>query len=76
MYLHVGHQLEISEVDNIPDVYTIPPSCYDLVEKQYYSVGYTPICVSCGDECSSDSQSQYYPLSEECTDNGINPVKK
>ena len=57
------------------DVYTRPLS-YDLVEKQYYSAGYTPICVYCGDECPSDSRSQYYPLCEECTDNGKSPVKK
>jgi len=68
-----GSPVEDLEVGNVTDVYTGPLSCYDL---QYYSAGYPPICVYCEDECPSDSRSQYYPLCEECTDNGKSLVKE
>ena len=61
-----GSPIEDIELEGITSVYTRPLNCYDPVEKQYYSAGYVPICVYCGDDCPYDSQSKNYPQCQEC----------
>ena len=71
-----GSSIEDLELGDIVNVYTRPLNCYEPFEKVYYSAGYNPICVYCGDDCASVSQSQNDPLCEECKDNGKNPIQK
>lgn len=70
-----GFALEDLQVEGFNNVYTRPLNCYDHIEKQYYSAGYTPICVYCGEDCPLyHSSSTNYPQCQEC--NNKEPIKK
>lgn len=70
-----GSALEDLQVEGFSNVYTRPLNCYDHIEKQYYSAGYTPICVYCGGDCPLyHSSSTNYPQCQEC--NNKEPIKK
>ena len=62
--------------DNFPLVYVQDLSCDDPIEKLYYSAGYEPICIHCGQEVTkdADSTSKSYPQCEDCKDKA--PITK
>ena len=48
-------------------------SCYDPIEKLYYSAGFDPICVYCASVCSFSSE-DFYPQCSACSEHP--PVSK
>ena len=73
-----GSALEDLQVEGFNNVYIRPLNCYDHIEKQYYSAGYTPICVYCGEDCplyhSSSTNHPSGMKQQEC--NNKEPIKK
>ena len=50
-------------------VYTRPLTCSEPVKKQYYSAGYSPICVYCATSvCTSSTSSSNFPQCEDCSE--------
>ena len=47
--------------DRLAGVTVKDHSCYDMVEKLYYSCGYEPICIYCSSEDVEDS-TEFFPL--------------
>ena len=62
--------------DDFPLVYVRDLSCDDPIEKLYYSVGYEPICIHCGQEVivDADSTPKSYPRYGDCKDKA--PITK
>ena len=47
-------------------VYIKDHDCGDHIEKIYYSCGYEPLCIYCGEYLRDVEEADYYPQCEDC----------
>ena len=51
--------------------------CHDPVEKLYYSCGYEPVCIYCGEYLQgADEEGTHYPQCEDCNEARISRREK
>ena len=67
-----GAKLSDLELE-VPDVYVRDAMCFEPIERLYYSAGYPPICVYCGQDQTPDN-ADLFPQCESCKDK--EPVKR
>ena len=50
------------------EVYVRNISCYEPIEKLYYSAGYDPICIYCAEEVTvQDANADFFPQCTQCS---------
>ena len=71
-----GAQLQdLGLSDRLREVYARDISCYEPIERLYYSVGtYQPICIHCASEEALNEEDDCYPQCSECSEK--EPIKK
>ena len=72
-----GVQLQDLQLDDqrLREVYVRDISCYEPIEKLYYSVGkYETICIHCASEDNLSEKDGFYPQCSECFEK--EPIKK
>ena len=72
-----GADLSNLELCGFPMIYVRKLQCGKPIERLYYSVGYTPICIYCGiDVTTNSSSSGTYPQCQNCLEMNRPPVQK
>ena len=64
--IHVAQDIELS----VPfkEVYVRNISCYEPIEKLYYSARYDPICIYCAEEVIvQDANAEFFPQCTHCS---------
>ena len=64
---------DLESGEEFPEVYVCQIMCYDPIERLYYSAGYPPICVYCGEDQTSNKP-ELHPQCKDCQDK--EPVKQ